>query len=225
MLLERGGASDELEEAAGSFVKVVLLGVEPLPPILGLLVLAVEAASEFMVSRDNSDDVAVSIDSMLFVAVRVPVIPDEAAEAAELAFEATDLTSEEAPDVIDDALFNTSEDAEAAAETAFDSGVDAGTEVVSADAFVNGTIGTGNSEECRLMLEETADAKVVAVDSVEPATLDATMLSCTAADWAASETFTTETGASDGTDAEVGITTLTGSMVTGFVGADTDAGS
>ena len=225
VLLERGGASDALEEAAGSFVKEVLLGVEPLPPMLVLLMLAVEAASEFVVSRDNSEDVAVSIDSMLSVAIRVPVTADEAAEAAELAFEATDVTSDEAPDMIDDAPFNAAEDAEAAAEAAFDSSVDAAIEVLSVGAIVKGTMGTGNSEDCGPMLEGIPDARVVAVDIAEPATLDATMLSCTAADWAASELSATETGASDRMDAEVGMTSLTGSIVTGSVGADTDAGS
>ncbi len=46
MLLDCGGGPEVLEEAGGSLTIVVLLGVEPLPPMLVLLIVAVEAGSD-----------------------------------------------------------------------------------------------------------------------------------------------------------------------------------
>jgi hypothetical protein len=224
VLLELGGGSDALEEAAGSLVKAVLLGVEPLPPIFVLLIVAVEAGSDPVVSKDN-EDVARSIDSLLFDAIAAPVAAVEAFETAELTFEATELASDEAPDMIDDALFKAAEVSEAAIETTFDSSVDAKIEIADVDIFVKGTTGIGTSDECEPMLEETTDAIVVASDVTEPATLDATMLSCLAAELAALEILEAETETSDMTDAVVGTTRWTGATVTGSVGADTVTGS
>ncbi len=177
-----------------------------------------------MVVRSN-EDVAVSIVSLPFDAITAPVAAVEASEAAELTFEATELASEEAPEMTDETLLNAAEVSEAAAETAFDSSVDAKIVVAVVDIFVKGMTGIGTSAECVPMFEEATDAIVVASEAAEPATLDATMLSCLAAELAALEISAADTETSDMTDAVVGTTRWTGATVTGFVGADTVTGS
>ena len=229
VLLELGGGPEELEEAAGALEKVVLLGVEPLPPILVLLVVAVEGAAETVVSR-VIEDVAVSITSPLFDKLTDPVAADLASEATELISEATELATDEAPDLRDDAPLRAAEASEVAAEIAFDTCVDTVMEVAEIVGFVKGTIGIGTTVGCVPIVDEAADAMLVASDIDEPATFDATMLSCTAADLAALDISAAETEASvsetsDIMDAVVGTTILTGATVTGSFGADTVAGS
>ena len=236
VLLDLGGGLGALDEAAGTLTIVVLLGAEPLPPILVLLVVSVETDDVVVVSVDGAGDVAVRIDSVSVVTIAVSVADVEASEAAELATEEALAMADDAPSDAKDAAGDAFGDAVAAADAAAVTAKEAAdvAPVASDDAaavagelagLVRGATGIGAFEDCEPILEETDGMMLVVSDAAEPATFDSTMLSCLAADSAASEALAAEAGASDAAASVAGMTTLTGAMVTGPVGTDAVVGS
>ena len=235
VLLERGGGFDALEET-GILIIVVLLGVEPLPPILVLLVVSVETGSVVVVSVDGAEEVAVRIGSVPVVEFEAPVAEIKGSEAAELVAKSGELATDEILAMADEAPSEAAEAAEGAAEATVVNveEVVAAASVVSDDAsavpgelaaLVRGTIRAGAFVVCEPTFKEAADAALVVSNIAEPETLDAMALSCSAADSAALEASAAEAESSDEATAGVDMTTLTGAIVTGPVGMGAVVGS
>lgn len=111
MLLGLGPA---LDDGGGRGAIVVLEGVEPLPPILVLVVVSVEAASVFVVCNDETDDVIVRMDPELALAAAASDVAEEAPEIAEEALE----TAEEAAELASSLAELAADDATATADVA-----------------------------------------------------------------------------------------------------------